>query len=107
MLFIAILAALLFLGDFLRKFYRDRKLGWKVKHTSHDRFCYFEYINGKWEFIVIDRVYSAGSFYPKFKNECDWKDYPEWAQHRNQIIERISLRFPKKGIQEIDDIGSQ
>lgn len=84
---------------------RDNKLGWKAYKKDTKTFIYSEKLNGKWDEILIDRAYELGSFYPDFKSKEDWKEYPNWAQNRDLIINRVLIRFLKKKENEIDEIG--
>ncbi|PQJ78450.1 hypothetical protein [Polaribacter porphyrae] len=84
---------------------RDDKLGWKVQKFNRDKIIYSEKINNKWESIDIRAGFDIGTFVVHFENKTDWKEYPEWAQDRNLVIERVLLRFPKKKNNEIDEIG--
>ncbi len=104
-LLIFIVFVVYFMVERIRKRIRDKKIGWKAIKESHDVILYLEKIDNEWKQIEIHRAYANGTFFPDFKNENDWKDYPVWAQDRATITKRVLKRFPRKK-DSIDDIGS-
>lgn len=92
--------------DKIRKYFRDKELGWKVYKKNYKEIVYSEKIDGKWKSIIVDAQINIGTFEPNFKSESEWLSYPKWAQDRNQIIERVVKRYPLK-YGELDEIGSK
>lgn len=93
-------------ADKIGKYFRDKKLGWKAYKKSYKEITYSELIDGKWHSIIVDAHINVGTFEPNFKSEADWGSYPEWAQDRKKIMERVIKRYPMK-YAELDDIGSE
>ena len=59
---------------------------------------YAEKFKGIWKRIEINAKIDYGTFVPCFKDEDEWKDYPDWAQNRDLIIERVTKKFPPKKV---------
>lgn len=78
------------------RFFRNEKRGWKVYKKSRHIIIYAEKINGSWQRIDVDAKIDIGTFIPCFKDEKEWESYPEWAQNRNVIMDRIKEKFPLK-----------
>ncbi|WP_299272910.1 hypothetical protein [uncultured Psychroserpens sp.] len=78
------------------RYFRNEKRGWKFYKKNHKKIIYSEKIKGTWKHIEIDAEIDYGTFVPCFKNEENWTDYPDWAQNRNVIMDRIKEKFPLK-----------
>lgn len=101
-LLIIIFVIAVFLGR-IKRYYKHNKQGWKVEKLSYKQIHYSEKFDGKWKYIEIDANITIGTFEPFFKNKEDWKAYPDWAQNRPIIMERVTKKFPLKN--EISLIG--
>ncbi|AXG70921.1 hypothetical protein KORDIASMS9_03176 [Kordia sp. SMS9] len=88
----------------IKHHYTHNKQGWKVQKISYKQIDYSEKINEKWQTIKIDANITIGTFEPFFKSKEAWKSYPNWAQNRSLIIERVTKKFPLKD--EIRLIGA-
>ena len=86
-------------------YFRDNDLGWKANKKNYKEITYSERIDGKWQHIKVDADITIGTFEPKFKSKSEWLSYPEWAQDREKIIERVQKRYPIKD--EVNDIGTK
>ncbi|ARV09328.1 hypothetical protein BTO05_06630 [Winogradskyella sp. PC-19] len=82
--------------DKIMKYFRDKNLGWKAYKKNYKEITYSEKIDEKWYHIKIDADINIGTFEPKFKSESEWLSYPEWAHHREKVIERVKMRYPLK-----------
>lgn len=105
-IFLLIVFSIYFYSEKIRLNRLADKYGWRVDKTAYDTYTYSERVQGKWQKITIHRAYYNGSFYPDFKSEQEWRSYPEWAQDRSEIIERVNRRLLKTPVvNEIDKIG--
>mgnify|MGYP001804205274 CR=1 FL=1 len=75
---------------------QENKRGWRVRALGRDRISYQERINNEWEKIEIEGELLIGKISKViyFKTEKEWTSYPEWAQNRTEIIERIKIEHP-------------
>ncbi|THD67427.1 hypothetical protein E7Z59_07125 [Robertkochia marina] len=75
---------------------KENKRGWRTKSSGRDNIIYQEKIENEWKGIEIQGEMLVGrkSKVLYFNSEKEWKRYPEWAQNRNQIIERIKMEWP-------------
>jgi hypothetical protein len=78
------------------KYFSAQKRGWKFCKKSYNKIIYSEKISTRWQHIEIDARINIGTFEPIFKNEEDWKNYPNWAQNRDLIINCIIKKYPLK-----------
>jgi hypothetical protein len=78
------------------RYIRNENRGWKFYKKGYDKIIYSEKINGLWKHIEIDAKIDFGTFVPCFRNSEDWKEYPDWAQNRRVIIDRIERKFRLK-----------
>ncbi|AXG70771.1 hypothetical protein KORDIASMS9_03017 [Kordia sp. SMS9] len=96
--FIVVALLLIFMNYFLFIKPKDTKRGWRIRSLGRDAISYQEKIGNEWKGIKIDGEMLIGKIRKVlfFKTEEKWTEYPEWAQHREKIIDRIKLDFPPK-----------
>ena len=75
---------------------KEHKRGWRTKSRGRDAIFYEEKFKGGWKSIEIDGEMLVGKINKVlyFKTEEEWKGYPDWAQHRSEIITRIKQDWP-------------
>ncbi len=75
---------------------KENKRGWRTRSLWRDLISYQERINNEWKKIEIDGEMLVGKISKViyFKTEKEWTEYPEWAQNRMEIINRIKMEFP-------------
>lgn len=112
MMFIVLLVLIL---QWIDKTLRDRRIakefGWRAYKKAHNTFIYGEKYQNSWREIEIHRAYRFhyGGFYIDFKDRDSWKEYPNWAQDRDKIVERVISLFPDHwpDKDEINNIGKR
>jgi len=79
----------------INKLWQER-LGWNAYRSGRDGITYAQKVDGKWERIEIDGEMLTGkiSHVIYFKSEKQWTEYPNWAQNRMEIINRVKLKYP-------------
>ncbi len=103
MLLIFLFFLLALIVERLIKYIRNEKRGWKFRKESYKKIIYKEKIDKVWKEIEIEARIDIGTFVPCFKSEEEWENYPNWAHHRDIIINRIEKKFPPKD--DISKIG--
>jgi hypothetical protein len=76
---------------------KENKQGWRTRPKGRDTISYQQRFRGKWKSIEIDgELLSVGKkinvIY--FKSQEKWVEYPEWAQNRKRIIQRVKMNYP-------------
>lgn len=89
------LIAILLLIGFIKKLWQER-LGWNVYRSGRNGITYTQKVDGKWKRIEVDGEILLGkvSHVIYFKTKNEWTEYPQWAQNRMEIINRIKLKYP-------------
>ncbi|MEM6687363.1 MAG: hypothetical protein AAF617_16405 [Bacteroidota bacterium] len=85
----------IFMGR-IKRYYKYNAQGWKAEKISYKQINYSEKVDGQWKVIQIDANITIGTFEPFFKSKEEWKTYPDWAQDRKKIINRVVTVFPMK-----------
>ncbi|WP_074407645.1 hypothetical protein [Aquimarina megaterium] len=87
----------------VNKLWQER-LGWNAYRSGRDGITYTQKVNGKWKRIEIDGEMLTGkiSHVIYLKPEKQWTEYPEWAQNRTKIINRIKLKYPTNRIEYVN-----
>ncbi|MEM6687077.1 MAG: hypothetical protein AAF617_14950, partial [Bacteroidota bacterium] len=75
---------------------KENKRGWRTRSLGRDDFSYQQKIDNEWKEITIEAELLVGkiSRVIYFKAVENWSDYPEWAQDRDEIIQRIKIEYP-------------
>jgi len=102
---ILIVISLLGINYLLIKKPKENKRGWRTRPLGRDGISYQEKGKNGWNGIEIDgeMLFGKISKVLYFKTKKKWNEYPEWAQNRREIINRIKLDFPPKDTEYEND----
>ncbi|MEM6718530.1 MAG: hypothetical protein AAF611_04355 [Bacteroidota bacterium] len=96
---------LLVLIAYIIRTVKENKRGWRAQPIGRDSILYQQKIKNEWKEIQIEGEMLVGDIHKiiYFKTEQDWAAYPEWAQNRTEIIQRIKIDYPPHSTEYLND----